>query len=173
MNFTIERTLEVLERTPIIVRAMLQGISPFWTATVGDREKWQPFDVLGHLLHGEKTDWVPRAEIILTGTGDRRFVPFDRLAQFEEADGRTLDELIDEFARLRGSSLDTVRSWELTDEQLLLTGVHPEFGVVTLGQLLATWALHDLNHLRQIATVMAAKYDGDVGPWRAYLSILH
>lgn len=128
--------------------------------------------MVGHLVHGEETDWVPRARIILEHGEDRPFEPFDRFAQLTRFAGRSLDELLDRFAGLRRENLETVRSWRLTEEQLALAGRHPELGRVTLRHLLATWAVHDLNHLAQIARVMAKRYGEDVGPWRAYLSIL-
>jgi hypothetical protein len=173
MKFDLERSIEVLSATPHTVRAMLGNLSPEWTASTGDRENWEPFDVLGHYIHGEMTDWIPRARIILAQANEGSFEPFDRTAQFEYCDGKDLSELLDEFERLRTESLETLRSWELVDAELELKGVHPEFGEVTLRQLLATWVVHDLNHLRQIATVMAKKYETEVGPWKQYLGILN
>ncbi|MEP7149559.1 MAG: DinB family protein [Acidobacteriota bacterium] len=132
-----------------------------------------PYDVIGHLIHGEKTDWIPRARIILEQGEHRSFVAFDRFAQFENSKGKSLTELLDEFARLRTENVDTLRVWNLTDEQLVdLEGLHQELGRVTLRQLLATWVVHDLNHVRQIVTVMARRYDTEVGVWKEYLSIL-
>jgi len=128
--------------------------------------------VLGHLIHGEETDWIPRARIILANSDDRTFTPFDRFAMFENSKGKSVKQLLDEFDRKRIESLDTLRSWNLTDEQLDREGVHPELGSVTLRQLLATWVVHDLTHLRQIVTIMAKRYETEVGVWREYLSIL-
>jgi hypothetical protein len=173
MKFELQKSIAILERTPTVLRALLADLPPGWTETDGDAGNWQAFDVVGHLIHGEKTDWIPRAEIILRERGDRRFVPFDRLAQFDESEGRTLDELLCEFEELRLSSLSTLASWRLTPAKLNLTGIHPELGEVTLEQLLATWVVHDLNHIRQIVTAMAARYEAEVGPWRQYLSILN
>ena len=136
------------------------------------KAEWQPYDVVGHLIHGEETDWIPRARIILEQGEDRTFVPFDRFAQFERSEGKSLDELLDEFAALRAENLETLRAWNLTSAQLDLRGMHPELGESTLRQLLATWVVHDLNHIRQIVTAMAGRYGGEVGPWREYLSIL-
>jgi hypothetical protein len=127
---------------------------------------------VGHLIHGERTDWVPRAQIILAQGRDRHFTPFDRFAQFRDSQGKSLAELLDEFARLRADSLATVAGWRLTEAQLALEGEHPEFGTVTLRQLLATWVAHDLGHVAQAARVMAKQYREAVGPWRAYLPIL-
>ena len=131
-----------------------------------------PFDIVGHLIHGEETDWIPRARIILEHGDKQTFVPFDRFAQFENSKGKSLTQLLDEFAKLRAENLDTLRSWSLTDAQLDLEGMHPELGRVTLRQLLATWVVHDLNHVRQIVTAMAKRYEGEVGVWKEYLSIL-
>jgi hypothetical protein len=127
---------------------------------------------MGHLIHGERTDWIPRARLILAQSTDRRFAPFDRFAQFRESEGKSLAMLLDEFAQLRSESLATLAGWRLTDAQLTLEGEHPQFGAVTLRQLLATWVAHDLGHLAQIARVMAKQYREAVGPWRAYLPVL-
>ncbi len=135
-------------------------------------QEWQPFDIIGHLIHGEKTDWIPRARIILGQGENLTFVPFDRFAQFENSKGKSVTQLLDEFAALRAENISTLRSWKLTDDQLALEGIHPELGRVTLRQLLATWVVHDLNHVRQIVTTMAKRYDSEVGVWKEYLSIL-
>jgi hypothetical protein len=171
MNFEIDKTIEVLERTPRVVRAMLDGLSSEWTRG-GTETDWAPFDIVGHLIHGESTDWIPRAKIILDQGGNVTFVPFDRLAQFDHSKGKTLALLLDEFDEARRDSLKTLRSWNLTDGQLKLKGMHPELGEVDLSQLLSTWVVHDLTHVRQIATFMAKKYTEAVGPWTEYLSIL-
>lgn len=172
MTFTLTDTLEVLERTPAVLDRLLRGSSPAWHRATEGPDTWSPFDVMGHLVHGEETDWVPRAAIILRHGEERPFQPFDRLAQFDRFAAWSLDGLLDRFAELRRASLQTVRGWELTDEQLALRGRHPALGTVTLQQLLATWAVHDLSHIGQIARVMAKRYTDAVGPWRAYLSVL-
>jgi hypothetical protein len=151
---------------------MLEDLSPEWTAGTANKENWGPFDIIGHLIHGEKTDWMARAEIILEQGENRTFVPFDRLAQFEESRGRSFADLLAEFGELREGNIETLISWDLTPEHLSLKGMHPELGEVTLEQLLATWVVHDLNHIRQIVTCMATQYDQNVGPWKQYLSIL-
>ncbi len=171
MEFDLQLTIEVLSKTPQVVRSMTGGLSESWTSSAS-RDDWGPFDIVGHLIHGEVTDWIPRARIILDQGGDRRFVPFDRLAQFEHSRGRSIEILLTEFEQLRRQNLETFASWDLSDSQLELEGIHPEFGTVTLRQLLATWAVHDLTHIRQIAMSMAKRYDSAVGPWREYLSIL-
>lgn len=172
MKFEIENAIEVLSATPAALRAMLGGLSDSWISSSNDSDSWQAFDVVGHLIHGEETDWIPRARIILEQGENRTFVPFDRFAQFENSKGKRLSDLLAEFEEARAKSLSELRSWNLTGEQLGLKGMHPELGEVSLSQLLATWVVHDLNHLRQIATAMARRYDAEVGPWKEYLSIL-
>ena len=177
MNFDLARSIEVLGATPKVVRSLLGDLSPEWTepARAGESQDrpWSAFDVVGHLIHGEETDWIPRARIILEQGENRTFVPFDRFAQFENSKGKSLDQLLDRFAALRGQNLETLQRWDLTDVQLDLEGMHPELGRVTMRELLATWVVHDLNHIRQIATAMARQYSDDVGAWREYLSILN
>jgi uncharacterized damage-inducible protein DinB len=172
MEFTLERSAEVLASTPAIVRSMVGGLSDEWTASSGIPDDWGVFDVVGHLIHADRTDWIPRAEVILRQADDRNFPPFDRFGQFESSRGKTLTTLLDEFDAVRREALSTLSEWNLTEEMLELRGVHPEFGQVNLRQLLATWVVHDLTHIRQIANVMARKYEDAVGPWKAYLSIL-
>ena len=151
---------------------MLAGLPPAWIDATEGEETWSPYVIVGHLIHGERADWIPRARIILAQGHDRRFTPFDRFAQFRESEGKTLGELLDEFERLRAESLETLMGWRLTDAQLSLEGEHPAFGPVSLRQLLATWVAHDLGHIGQIARVMAKQYRDAVGPWRAYLPIM-
>jgi len=171
VEFELKKALEILERTPRVVRAMLDGVSDKWTSG-GSETDWSPFDIVGHLIHGELTDWIPRAEIILAQGENRRFVPFDRLAQFELSKGKTLAVLLDEFEETRRDSLQALRKWDLSDGQLQLKGVHPEFGDVSLAELIAAWVTHDLSHISQMAVFMARKYTDAVGPWREYMSIL-
>jgi hypothetical protein len=172
MNFTIESAVEVLRQTPYSLKRMLGDLSEAWTVSTGDRDDWSPYDVIGHLIHCEETDWIPRAEIILAQGESRTFEPFDRWAQFERSKGRSLADLLTEFAHLRNLSLEKLLGWQLTPEQLELKGIHPEFGEVSLSQLLSTWVVHDLGHVRQMVTYMARKYENNVGPWKQYLSIL-
>ena len=171
MNFQIEQAVEILSQTPATVKSLLGNLSENWTMQK-DSESWTPFDIVGHFIHGEETDWIPRAEIILERGENPTFEPFDRFAQFENSKGKTLDELLERFSELRKKNLDKLKSWNLSDEQLALKGIHPELGDVTLEELLATWVVHDLNHIRQIATVLARKYSENVGAWKEYLSIL-
>lgn len=172
MTFDLATATEVLERTPRTLEQMLDGLSPVWTDADEGPDTWSPYVVVGHLVHADRTDWIPRARVILAQGADRRFPPFDRFGQFRASAGRPLAELLAEFARVRAESLATLASWRLGEEQLALTGEHPEFGAVTLRQLLATWVAHDLGHVVQVARVMARQYGDAVGPWRAYLSVL-
>lgn len=173
VNFDLPETLDILERTPSVLGALLRGTAASWHTINEGPDTWSAFDVVGHLIHGEETDWIPRARIILEHGGSRSFEPFDRFAQFTRFADNSLEDLLDRFAELRHANLETVRSWRLTDAQLARPGRHPELGPVDLRQLLATWAVHDLNHIAQIARVMAKRHTEDVGAWRAYLSILN
>jgi len=172
MKFEVSTAVEILRQTPYTLQRMLDALSEDWTRSDGDRENWMPYDIVGHLIYGDETDWIPRAEIILAQGDNRTFDPFDRVAQFESSQGRSLADLLTEFAHLRNNNIEKLLRWQLTPEQLALKGVHPELGEVTLQQLLATWVVHDLNHIAQIARSMARKYRDTVGPWKAYLSIL-
>lgn len=161
----------ILERTPASLAALLEGLPDVWiTATEGDNT-WSPYDVIGHLIHGERTDWIPRVNHILMGDA-RPFPAFDRTAQFTQNRVASLSELLAEFSAVRQESIATLLSLNLRDEDFSRTGQHPDFGTVTLGQLLATWVVHDLDHISQIARTMAKVYMNAVGPWQAYLSIL-
>lgn len=172
MKFSLEKSIEILSQTPATVNSLLGNLSDEWTLSDDNKDNWSPFDVVGHYLHAEQTDWIPRAEIILKQGENRAFEPFDRFAQFEISKGKTLTELLENFAAERRESLETLESWDLTDEQLQLKGIHPEFGEVTLEQLISTWVVHDLTHIRQLVQVLAKNYSENVGPWKDYLSIL-
>ena len=170
--FRLPDGIAVLERTPATFRALLAGLPERWTASDEGPDTFSPFDNVGHLVHGERTDWIPRARIILAQRDERRFAEVDRFAHRRESAGKTLAELLDEFARLRAENLTTLRDWTLTDHELALEGEHPAFGTVSLRQLLATWVAHDLGHLAQTSRVMAKQYREAVGPWRAYLPVM-
>jgi hypothetical protein len=172
MEFDLALGISVLERTPATLRALLHGLGPAWTDATEGPETWSPYAIVGHLIHGERTNWIPRAQLILAQGPNRRFTPFDRVAPLRENQSESLDDLLDEFARLRAANLTTLADWRLTDTELALEGEHPEFGVFLLRQLLATWVAHDLGHIAQVARVMAKQYRETVGPWRAYLPIL-
>ena len=172
MQFVLNTGVEVLRRTPATLRAMLTDLPSEWTAATEGPETWSPYDIVGHLIHGERTDWIPRAKIILAQGVNRRFEPYDRFAQFRESKGKSLVQLLDEFEELRADNLMILRDLRLTDAQMALEGEHPAFGVVTMRQLLATWVAHDLGHIAQVARVMAKQYRDAVGPWRQYLPVL-
>lgn len=172
MDFDLTQGSAVLARTPATLRAFLDGLDGAWLTATEGPETWSPYHIVGHMLHGERSDWIPRAQLILAQGESRRFEPYDRLAQFRESQGRSLAALLDEFTAQRHANLAALRGWQLTDTQLAWEGEHPAFGMVTLRQLLATWVAHDLGHLAQIARVMAKQYRSAVGPWRAYLPIL-
>jgi hypothetical protein len=172
MEFDLQAGIAVLQRTPWILRTMLAGLPAAWTDATEGPDTWSPYIIVGHLIHGERTDWIPRARIILAQGRDRRFVPFDRFAQLRGDQSRPLVELLDEFGTLRAENIATLLSWRLSDEQLSLPGEHPELGPVTLRQLLATWVAHDLGHIAQTSRVMAKQYREAVGPWRAYLPVM-
>jgi hypothetical protein len=168
----IDDAVAILARTPATLDALLRGLPAAWTAAHEGGQTWSPFDVVGHLIHGERTDWIPRARIILEHGDARAFDKFDRFAQFTASEGRTLVSLLDEFATLRRDNLLELESMGLTDADLDRSGRHPELGIVTLRQLLATWVAHDLDHVVQVARVLARQYSDEVGPWRAYLRII-
>ncbi len=172
MSFDLTSSIAVLERTPATFRALLSDLPDEWIAANEGPATFSPFDNLGHLIHGERTDWIPRARIILAQGANRTFEPYDRFAQVRESAGKSLAQLLDEFTALRAENLATLQEWRLTDEQLALEGQHPELGPVTLRQLLAAWVVHDLGHLAQTSRVMAKQYREAVGPWRAYLPVL-
>ena len=171
-TFQLEEALAILERTPATLRAWLEGLSEPWTTATEGPKTWSAFTVLGHLVDGDTTDWIVRTRIILAGGAEPRFKPFNRLGHEEACRGKTVDTLLDEFAIQRAANVAELRSLKLTTEHLNLTGIHPEFGLVTLRELLATWVAHDLDHLMQIARVMARRYSEDVGPWRRYLRVI-
>jgi DinB superfamily len=170
--FVIEEATAILAGTPVTLDALLRGLPGSWTLAHEGGETWSPFDGIGHLIHGEEVDWIPRAKIILTHGDARAFDKFDRLAQFTSSAGRTLPNLLDEFARLREANLRELGSLNLTNADLDRVGRHPELGAVTLRQLLATWVTHDLDHVMQISRVLGRQYSDEVGPWRAYLRII-
>jgi uncharacterized damage-inducible protein DinB len=172
MQFDFKKSLEILNRTPTVLEIMLQELSHEWGYNNEGEQTWSPYDVIGHLIHGEKTDWIPRMEIILAQQEGSEFEPFDRFAQFKNSEGKTLQQLLEEFKFLRKNNLAIVKSKKLTDVQFMLKGKHPALGEVTLAQLMATWVAHDLNHIAQIARVMAKQYKTEVGPWFEYLGIL-
>jgi hypothetical protein len=170
--FALDDAIALLTRTPATLDALLRGLPDWWTAANEGPDTWSPFDVIGHLIHGEETDWIPRVKIILAHGESRTFEKFNREAQFEGSQPRSLERRLDEFAALRRNNLRELAALKLTAADLDRTGRHPAFGVVTLRQLLATWVAHDLDHVMQISRVLGRQYAGDVGPWQAYLRVI-
>jgi uncharacterized damage-inducible protein DinB len=170
--FSFGDALPILRATPGVLRAWLAELPPSWIMSNEGPDSWSPFDIVGHLIHGERTDWIPRVELLLAHGQSRPFTPFDRFAQFRESRGRSLAELLDTFAELRQANVGRLESLGLGTADLDRRGLHPELGPVTLRQLLATWVAHDLNHLGQIARVMGRQYTMAVGPWVEYLPML-
>lgn len=172
MDFSINKSIEILERTPRVLVRLTSNLSEDWTMNNEGGETWSVFDVIGHLVHGDKTDWMARIEIILSKGPDKAFKSFDRFAQLEESKGKSLEGLLSEFAAVRELNLKKLKGFHLTDRDCSKTGIHPKFGTVTLSQLISTWTVHDLDHLSQISRVMAKQYREQTGPWIEYLKIL-
>jgi hypothetical protein len=173
MEHNLQHTLSLLTHFPAALNALLRELPESWTFRNEGENTWSAFDVVGHLIHGERTDWMPRARTILQFGETQPFEPFDRSGHARESQGKSLGQLLDEFARLRSENLGQLRALNLQPEDLGRRGRHPALGVVTLSQLLATWTAHDLNHLHQISRIMAHQYREAVGPWSAYLGVLH
>lgn len=172
MDFRVDEGIEVLEQTPAVLRALLSGKSTVWLNARKSPESFSALDVLGHLIHGELTDWMPRVRVVLVHKDTKAFEPFDRFGFQESIAGRSVDSLLDEFAKLRAEGLAELHGLEIGAEGLALPGLHPALGAVTLGNLLATWVVHDLGHISQIVKTMAGEYREAVGPWRAYVPIV-
>jgi hypothetical protein len=172
MEHNLQDTISLLARTPEVLNSLLRDLPEVWTRKNEGEETWSAFDVVGHLIHGERTDWMPRAKMILQFGEAKTFEPFDRWAQARSSQGKLLSQLLDEFARLRSENLDELRALNLSTYDLGRRGRHPALGVVTLSELLATWAAHDLTHLHQISRIMAHQYRDAVGPWNAYLGVM-
>lgn len=172
MQFDLNKTLEILDNTPSVLRALLSNLNEDWTQHNEGGESWSPYDVLGHLIHGEKTDHMARVNKILGDDPVNTFAPFDRFAQFEESKGKTIQQLLEEFAIVRKKNMDYLRSKKLQPFQFELVGNHPSLGVVTLRNLLSSWTVHDLTHISQITRVMAKQYKENIGPWIEYFRVL-
>lgn len=173
MKFSLEKSFPILERTPAVLKTLLNGIDENWVMNNEGPETFSPFDVVGHLIQGEKTDWAIRAKIILEFGLSKPFEPWNRFAQYEESKGKTLLQLLDEFETMRKENLTWLKSRQLTEADLNKKGMHPALGEVTLRNLLATWVVHDLTHLAQISRVMAKQYKEEMGPWPAFFRILN
>jgi hypothetical protein len=172
MDFSIDKSIEILENTPDVLIQLTKGLSSEWIVNNEGGETWSVFDVVGHLVHGEKTDWMTRIEIILSENEKKEFKSFDRFAQLETSKGKSLNQLLDEFKLTRELNLKKLRNFEIPVEGYNKTGIHPKFGEVRLSQLISTWAVHDLDHISQISRVMAKQYKEQTGPWIEYLKIL-
>jgi uncharacterized damage-inducible protein DinB len=172
MDFQIDQAVNILSTTPAALNTLLRDAPEEWTMYNNGGESWSPWAVVGHMLHGEENDWIPRARIILDYGESRAFDPFDREAMFNKFEGIPLSDLLDRFAAARAKSMDELKALALTPERLQSPGLHPSLGKVSLSQLLSTWVVHDMNHLGQIVEVMARHYKQAVGPWIDYLPIL-
>ncbi len=173
MKFDLAKSIEILERTPFIIENILKGISVEWTNKNEGHGTWSVYDIVGHMVHGEKTDWITRTEIILSDNANKKFFPFDRFAHFKDNKGKSLQMLISDFKTLRKKNLSKLRLKKLKVTDFTKSGIHPDFGKVTLKQLLSAWVVHDLNHIAQIARVISKQYKKEVGPWSEYLPILN
>jgi len=172
MKFDLHQSIIILEKTPALLRLIMQDLNESWYMQNEGKDSWSAYDIVGHFIQGEKTDWIERTKIILDQNSNKTFVPFDRFAQFKNSKGKSLNTLLDEFKQLRIQNLEELKSFELEDSDFDKVGVHPEFGEVTLRQLLSTWTVHDLNHLNQIFRVMLKQYKDQMGPWVNYFSLL-
>jgi hypothetical protein len=172
MKYSIQKSIEILERTPAVLKVLLNSLDNDWVMNNEGPETFSPYDVLGHLIHGEKTDWIIRAKIILEHGTSKAFTPWNRFAQYEESKGKTLQELLDEFEVVRNGNIVWFKSLKLTEKDLDKKGMHPKLGEVTLRNLLSTWVVHDLTHIAQIARVMAKQYKEEMGPWPEFFRIL-
>jgi hypothetical protein len=173
MKFNLDKSIEILERTPYVIEELLNNLSEEWTMNNEGAGTWSPYDIVGHLIHGEKTDWIPRMEIILSENANKRFEPFDMSAHLKNTNKVPLNNLLGELKTLRYNNIIILKSRKLRESDMSKTGVHPEFGLVSLQQLIATWAVHDLTHIAQITRVMAKQYKTETGPWERYLPLLH
>lgn len=171
-EFNVAEAIAVLTRTPATLNALLRGLPDTWVRSNEGKDTWCAFDIVGHLVIGERTDWMPRVRILLENGEARPFDPFDRFAQLKDTQDKSLDQLLDDFARLRDENLAALQALNLQQQDLTRRGRHPALGVVTLSELLAAWAVHDLNHLHQLSRVMAHQYRDAVGPWSVYLGVL-
>ena len=173
MQLDLQKSFEILDRTPQVLEQLLSGLSEEWLRNNEGPDTWSPYDIVGHLIHGEKTDWIERTERILDASKSNTFEPFDRFAQFNEDQHKTIDALLTEFSVIRSKNLAQIKKLNIATEDLDKKGIHPSLGEVSLKNLLATWVAHDLGHIAQITRVMAKQYKEAVGPWQEYLSVMH
>ena len=170
--FNIDEAIQILETTPAVLNALLRNLPEGWTDAREGPDTWSPYDIVGHLIHGEKTDWILRMQMILEEGSSKPFPDFDRQAQFRESKGKSLFQLLDQFEELRRKNIGELKRQKLSETDFSKTGLHPDFGEVTLQQLIATWVVHDLGHLRQIARVLAKQYKEEIGPLAEYLPVV-
>lgn len=173
MKYNLTQAIQVLERTPASLDSLLRGLDTEWTNSNEGPDTWSPFDVVGHLIHGEKTDWIPRLQMVLEVGPPKTFTPYDRFAQQKTCLGKNMEQLLDEFSQCRAENIRILKSLRLTAEDFQKKAIHPELGPVTLEQLLSSWVVHDLGHLVQISRVMAKQYKDNCGPWPKYLTVLN
>lgn len=173
MKFDLSHAIGILEKTPFVIRSMMSHLNESWTHTNEGADTWSPYDVVGHLVHGEKTDWMPRLEIMMSNGPVQTFEPYDRFAQAEMIKGKTLAELLDAFELLRKENLIILRSKRITASDLIRKAIHPSLGEITLSHMLSAWVVHDQGHIAQIARVLAKNYREEVGPWTKFLTILN
>jgi len=173
MKFETEKAYPVLDRTPVVLFSLLAGLDKQWIINNEGPETFSPFDVVGHLIHGEKTDWPNRVLLILEKGTSSPFIPYDRFAMYKESEGKSLDQLLKEFKELRKKNMEWMRSLNLSEQDLAKKGIHPNFGEVTMSQLISAWVVHDLTHIAQISRVMGKQYKEAVGPWVAFLRVLN
>lgn len=172
MKFSINNSLEIIERTPHTLHKLLYNINEEWSHNNEGGETWSAYDVIGHLIHCDEYNWIPRIKVVHSGSLVRNFQPLDKFAQLEKSKGKNLNQLLDDFVQVRASSIVALISLKITNEKLSNTAIHPELGTVTLSQLISTWAVHDLDHISQIVRVMAKQYQVEVGPWVKYMRVL-
>ena len=173
MDYSVDKALEILEGTPKVLEVYLGNLSDEWIFCNEGDKTWSAFDIVGHLIHGEKTDWIPRLKIILNDFENKTFEPYDRFAQFNESKGKSIRQLLEEFSKLRQQNIEFLNSLNIVEPDFCREAIHPSLGKVTLKNLLATWVTHDLGHIAQISRVMAKQYKDEVGPWKEYISILN
>ncbi|MBC8756682.1 DinB family protein [Kordia sp. YSTF-M3] len=173
MNFNLQKSIEILERTPEIYYALFNNSMHDWDTINEGENTWSGYNIIGHLIHGEKTDWIPRAEIILGDAKNKTFEPYDRFAQEKLYSSQTTDELLNEFKTLRAENIKKLKSWNLTEVDLNKEGIHPDLKTVTLKELISTWSIHDMIHLNQISRVFVKHYAEDIGPWKNYVRLLN
>lgn len=173
MKFNLTEAISVLEKTPLVLKELVGGLSKEWVVQNEGGDSWSPYDVIGHLVHGEKTDWMPRLEIVLNSSSNETFEPYDRFAQFEMSNGKSFNDLLDEFEVLRKSNLDVLLLKNLSETDLSKEAIHPELGIVTLRNMLSAWVVHDMGHIAQVSRVVAKQYRQEIGPWTRYLTIVN